>query len=379
MNYANYFDYAAATPLLPEAKKAMEPYFADQFYNPSALYAGARTNRIALEESRHIVAIGLGAKPTEIIFTAGGTEANNLAINGVMQQYPKANMATCSIEHESVLEPAGQYDNRVAQVTQKGIVDVADLQTKIDDNTVLVSIMYANNEVGSIQPLRDVVALVQDIRQARIKKGITLPILLHTDACQASNYLDMQVGRLGVDLLTINAGKIYGPKQCGALFVRSGVQLKPQILGGGQEWRMRSGTENLANIVGFATAWNIVRQDFKLEQKRVSDLRDKAIKHIETIIPNAVINGALHQKRLANNIHLTIHGIDNERVLMELDELGFQVAAGSACSASNDEPSHVLKAMGIAENDALSSIRITLGRYTTEESLKLLITHLAER
>jgi cysteine desulfurase len=184
----------------------------------------------------------------------------------------------------------------------------------------------------------------------------------------------MQVARLGVDLLTINAGKVYGPKQTGALYVKSGVVLKSLLQGGGQEWNVRSGTENLANIKGFEAAWLAARSVHKDEFRRLSNLRDKAIHTFEQQIPAIVINGATHQKRLANNIHITIPGYDNERLLMELDEQGFQVATGSACSASNDEPSHVLKAMELSDADAQSSVRITLGKYTTENSLDNLIS-----
>ncbi len=373
MDFSQYFDYAAATPLLPEAKTAMQPYLEADFYNASALYSGGRKNRMVLEAARHQIAQTVGAKPTEIIFTAGGTEANNIAIHGVMAAYPKAKILVSAIEHESVLEPAAQYDCRLIPVSANGIIDSQQLLSLITDEVVLVSIMYANNEVGSIQPLRDVSRLVQDIRVDRKKRSIQLPLYVHTDACQAGNYLDMQVARLGVDLLTINAGKVYGPKQSGALYVRSGVILQSLMQGGGQEWNLRSGTENIANIKGFENAWLAARGAHKEEFHRLSSLRDKAIHAFEQQIPGSVINGAKHQKRLANNIHLTVLGFDNERLLMELDEQGFQVATGSACSASNDEPSHVLKAMGLSDEAAQSSIRITLGRYTTEKSIENLI------
>lgn len=373
MELTQYFDYAAATPLLPEAKVAMQPYLEADFFNASALYSGGRRNRLELEAARHQVAQSIGAKPTEIIFTAGGTEANNIVIHGVMASYPTAKVIISAIEHESVLEPAARYAHALAPVSATGILAIDALKKLLTDDVVLVSIMYANNEVGSIQPIRDVAQLIQNIRIDRKQRGITLPIYLHTDACQAGNYLDMQVARLGVDMLTINAGKVYGPKQTGALYVRSGIVLKSLVQGGGQEWNLRSGTENLANITGFKTAWLVARTAHKEEYRRLSDLRDKALHRFEQEIPSCVINGAKHQKRLANNIHITVPGYDNERLLMELDEQGFQVATGSACSASNDEPSHVLKAMGLSDTDAQSSIRITMGKYTTEKSLTALI------
>lgn len=374
----NYFDYAAATPLLDEAVAAMQPYLQINFHNPSALYVLGRTNRLKLEEARHTIAMGLGAKSTEIVFTAGGTEANNLAIRGMLEHYPEANVVTSPIEHESIIEPVKKYNHKSLKITDKGIVDIDDLARKIDDQTVLVSIMYANNEIGSIQPIKEVAGIVSEVRNKRQKDKVNLPIYLHTDACQASNYLDMQVNRLGVDMLTINAGKIYAPKQTGLLFIKTGVKLSPQILGGGQEHGIRSGTENLANIASFASAWQKIRSDHKTEAKRLSELRDVALSELKKQLPKATINGALHQKRLANNIHITINGLDNERVLMQLDELGYQVATGSACSASNQEPSHVLKAIGLTDAEARSSIRITLGRYTTKSSIKRLVDELVK-
>ncbi len=372
MDASQYFDYAAATPLLPEAKVAMQPFLDSDFQNASALYASGRKNRLALEAFRHEMAQSLGAKLTEIVFTAGGTEANNIAIHGVMQAYPGATVVVSAVEHDAVLKPAIQYVNRVIPVTEQGIIKTDELQALIDDSVALISVMYVNNEVGSIQPLRDVVAVAESVRQDRNKRGVEMPLYVHSDACQAGNYLDMQVARLGVDLLTINAGKVYGPKQTGALYVRSGVRLKPLVQGGGQEWNIRSGTENLANIAGFVAAWHEVRRLHKDEFRRLSNMRDKAL-HELTTISGVSVNGASHQKRLANNVHITIAGYDNERLLMELDEQGFQVATGSACSASNDEPSHVLKAMGLSDEAAQSSVRITLGKYTTDESLQNLI------
>ena len=372
----NYFDYAAATPVLPEAAAAMQPFFHDKFYNPSALYLAARDNRLALDDIRHEFAKSIGARPTEIIFTAGGTEANNLVIHGILNQYPEANIVTSAIEHESVLRPANEYDCTVIGVSKAGVIDTAELAKAITDKTVLVSVMYVNNEIGTIQPIQDVVEIVKEVRQQRVLAGNSLPIYVHTDACQAGNYLDVHVSRLGVDMMTINSGKVYGPKQTGALYVKAGIVLQPQILGGGQEWGIRSGTENMANIAGFVTAWLKARHNAQSEAKRLSHLRQLFISELETALPDSHINGANGNRRIANNIHLTIPNIDNERLLMQLDELGFQIATGSACSASNDEPSHVLMAIGLSDNEARSSVRITLGRYTTEASIKLLLKNI---
>lgn len=366
----NYFDYAAATPMLPEVITSMQPYFSDRFYNPSALYLDAQANHKSLELARHTIAQGIGARPTEIIFTAGGTEANNIAIYGIMQAYSDAHIVLSNIEHDSVRHPAASYNSSLVAVDSSGLIDPNAVLAAITDFTVIVSVMYANNEIGSIQPIKDISQALQIIKKDRKSRGINRPLYFHTDACQASNYLDMQVSRLGVDLMTINAGKIYGPKQCGALYVRAGIVLKPLIQGGGQEWNVRSGTENLANIVGFASAWQIIRSDYHNEVRRLSAMRDEFLKTITDANNAITINGANGTKRLANNISLTIDRFDNERLLMMLDEQGMQIATGSACSASHDEPSHILTAIGLTDEQAQNTVRITLGRYTTQASLQ---------
>lgn len=364
-----YLDYAAATPLDPHVLAAMQPHLRDSFYNPSATYRAGTQSRQALEGARVRVAHWLGARPSEIIFTAGGTEANNLAIHGVMRKFPAANVVVSAVEHESVLAPAHEYDCREAGVEANGRLDLADLHQKIDDKTVLVSIMYANNEVGTIQPLREVAALVAELRSARLSAGNKLPLYLHTDACQAANYLDLHVSRLGVDLLTVNGGKIYGPKQTGALFVKGGIELMPLIAGGGQERGLRSGTENVAGAVGLAKALDQTQSTRHDEASRLKALQTTFIAGLEQAIPQAVINGS-RKKRLPNNVHVTLPGQDNERLLIQLDEAGVQAAAGSACSASNEESSHVLLAMGKTEVEARASLRFTLGRATTQTEVE---------
>ncbi|HUB94167.1 MAG TPA: cysteine desulfurase family protein [Verrucomicrobiae bacterium] len=359
-----YLDHAAATPLNPEVLAVMQPFFTDQFYNPSATYMSAQKVRAALEQARADVAVQLGARPSEIIFTAGGTESDNLAITGVMREFPDANMVVSAIEHDAVLKPATQLNRRIAGVTRRGIVSIEDLRNKIDDNTVLVSVMYANNEVGTIQPIRQIAQLLTQIREERRKSGKSLPIYLHTDACQAANYLDLHVSRLGVDLMTLNGGKIYGSKQSGVLFVRHMVRLRPIIYGGGQERNLRSGTENVPGAIGFAKALQIAVDRRHEESERLQVLQKLTFDLISDKLPGAVINGS-QKHRLPNNIHITLPGQDNERMLVELDERGIMAAAGSACSASDDEPSHVLSAMGINDADARASLRITMGRETT--------------
>jgi len=360
-----YLDYAAATPISKAAQLAMQPYLTDQFYNPSATYLAGREVKRALETARSAVAHWLGAKTSDIIFTAGGTEANNMAIHGVMAANPSGNIVICSIEHDSVLLPAQQYDVRIASVDKSGRINLEDLESKIDENTVLVSVMYANNEIGTIQPITQISKVIEKQRRNRNNR---LPLYLHTDACQATNFLDIHTSRLGVDMMTLNGGKIYGPKQSGALYVKAGTILSPIIQGGGQERGLRSGTENVPACVGFATAIDEAQQMRQSESERLQKLQKSFVDKLIQDIPGAVINGS-QKYRLPNNVHVTFPGQDNERLLIQLDELGIMAAAGSACSASQDEPSHVLEAIGVSDSDAQASIRITMGRSTDHNSI----------
>ena len=369
MNNVVYMDYAAATPMDSSVLDAMRPYFAEQFFNPSATYLPAVSVQKDVEAARARVAHRLGVRPGEVVFTGGGTEANNLAIRGVMDQYPDGNIIMSAIEHESVLAPAHQYTCHEALVTDQGLVDIPQLVKLIDDNTMLVSVMYANNEVGTIQPIRQIAVKLESIRRARRQSGNTRPLYLHTDAAQAAAYLDIHAKRLGVDMMTVNGGKIYGPKGCGALFVAAHVRLSPVVLGGGQERGMRSGTENVPGIIGLATALDLVQMRRQEEAKRLSDLQGLFIKLVKDQLPQAAINGS-RKHRLPNNIHLTLPGQDNERVLLQLEQHGILAAAGSACSASNEEPSHVLRVMGVPDQDARASLRFTLGHHTTEDHIR---------
>jgi len=371
-----YLDYAAATPLDTKVRRAMEPFFNDQFFNPSAMYLAAREVHQTLAAARSAVAAVLGARPAEIIFTAGGTEANNLLIHGIMAQYPGKKILVSSIEHESVLVPAHHYNCHEIAVRPDGIVEVAALERLIDDDTVLVCVMYANNEVGSVQPLREVAACLQTVRTKRRASGNTLPLYFHTDAAQAANYLDLHVSRLGVDSMTLNGGKLYGPKQSGALWLRGTLSLEPLIFGGGQERGLRSGTENVAAIVGFSTALQLAQTLRATETRRLKSLQQLFLDQVTAGIPAAIINGSL-KKRLPNNVHLTVPGYDNERLLIGLDEAGILAAAGSACSASREEPSHVLRAMGISDAAARASLRFTMGRATTERDVRRTVAVLA--
>ena len=372
-----YLDHAAATPMDDAVLEAMQPFFKQAFYNPSASYLAAQGVRRELEAARSSVAAQLGTRASEIIFTAGGTESDNLAISGVMRQFPDAKVVVSAVEHDAVLEPAKQFQCVISPVTPQGVVDLTALEANIDDQTVLVSVMFANNEVGAIQPIRQIALLLERLRTARRQAGNSLPLYLHTDACQAANYLDLHVSRLGVDLMTLNGGKMYGPKQSGVLFVSSKLRLTPLILGGGQERGLRSGTENVAAAAGFARALELAQAQRHDEVKRLGELQALTFRMIAERLPKAVINGSL-KHRLPNNIHVTLPGEDNERLLMELDERAILAAAGSACSASDDEPSHVLGAMGLNNTEAQSSLRITMGRSTTEADIRAIIDALVE-
>lgn len=368
MSQTVYLDYASASPLDPRVLSAMQPYFTDNFFNPSAAYESARKVKAAIEQARNQVASIIGAKANEIVFTAGGTEANNLAIAGVMAAHPKSNMVISAIEHPSIYEPAKDFSHKICPVDKDGRIKLNELAKLIDYQTVLLSIIYVSNEIGTIEPLKDAASLVSDIRKERLKRGISLPLYLHTDACQAANYLDLHPSKLGVDLMTINGGKIYGPKQSGLLFVKSGTQLKPIIKGGAQERDLRSGTENVPGIMGLAEALSIAQSNRKVSSEQTAVLQHYFMDQLKSLSPKITINGSLSH-RVANNVHATLKGIDNEWLLIKLDQHGIMAAAGSACSASAQEASAVLKAIGLSDAEARNSIRFSLGRQSTKKDI----------
>jgi cysteine desulfurase len=371
-----YLDFAAATPLDKSVLAAMQPYLADKFYNPSAIYLAAKRVRDDLESARRDTAQLIGARPAEIIFTAGGTEANNLAIRGVMNRFPDSQIIVSAVEHESVIVPAQCYNHKFAQVDSSGRVDLVALADAITEKTVMVSIMYANNEIGTVQPIRQIADAINQVRLKRRKTANRLPLYLHTDATQAANYLDLHIARLGVSLITLNGGKIYGPKQSGALFVAKDVELESLIIGGGQERGLRSGTENMAAVIGFAAALSIAQTARRGETARLEKLQQHFFQLLTEHFPDVTING--NQKhRLPNNVHVTFSGIDNERLLIELDRSGVLAAAGSACSASSSSPSHVLRAIGLSDEQARSSVRFTMGRSTTSSQINQTVRALA--
>ena len=367
-----YLDYAAATPVDPQVFKAMEPYFSDKFHNPSATYLAARQVRKELEKARSDVAGCFGVKPAEVVFTAGATEANNLAIQGIMRDFAAGEVLVSAIEHESVLKPAGLFKYKKVPVAADGRILLNKLSNLISDKTVLVSVVYANNEIGTVQPLREIAALLVEKHQGRRRQNNKLPLYFHTDAAQVPNYFDIHVSRLGVDLMSINGGKIYGPKQSGALYVKAGVKLKPIIVGGGQEFSLRSGTENVAGAIGLAASLKLAQERRKAEVTCLSNLRNLFINELEKAMPSATVNSS-KKHQAPHIISVTFPGIDNERLMMQLDEAGVQVATGSACTTARVEPSHVLSAIGLSDDEARSTLRFSLGRQTAEADIRKVV------
>ena len=353
-----YLDYAAATPLSPKALEAMKPFWQTEFHNPSAVYLKARRVKKQLEAARASVAACLGTRPAEVVFTAGATEANNLAIQGVMKRWPQGEIIVGATEHESVLVPAKLFKHRLIPVDKHGIVDLQRLSKMISKDTAMISVGMVNNETGALQPLAKI---------SQILKKTS--ILLHTDAAQAPNCFDIHVSRLGVDLMSLNGGKIYGPKQSGALYIKAGVKLEPLVYGGGQESGLRSGTENVAADVGFSAALAEAQARRKQAAAHLNSLRELFIEELEQKLPQARINGS-PKAYSPHIVSVFFPGTDNELLIMQLDEAGIQAAAGSACSAAEAKPSHVLSAMGLSDADARSTLRFSFGRQTTKDDIR---------
>jgi cysteine desulfurase len=358
-----YLDHAAATPLDERVLEAMKPYFWECFFNPSSPYSPAIAVRRAYEEAKDNLAHHIGAKGDELIITAGATESINLAFSGTT-----GHVITSNIEHDAVLQAAARHDHTIVASDEKGRVLVADIQKAIRPDTQLISIQLANNELGTIQPLRDIATLIREERTRRLETGNKTPIYFHTDASQGIGYHDVNTARLGVDLLTINSAKIYGPKQVALLWTNRSVKLTPQIVGGGQERGLRSGTENVAGTIGFAKAMELVARSQKTESERIRTLRDTAEKTLIAAFPDAELSG--HKKhRLPNFLHVSFPGIDAERLVFGLESRGVLVATGSACAANKGTRSHVLTAIGLAPEVADGSLRLTLGHLSNEENM----------
>lgn len=374
---AIFLDYASTTPMSQSVITAMTPYLSQNFYNPSALYIGAKKVKKDLDSARETIAKVLSVRASEIVFTAGSSEANNLAIKGVMDRHKSGHCIVSAIEHDSVLNSAKRYNHDLLPVGSDGIVLSDKISDLIQSDTVLISVMLANNEIGTVQPITQIAKIVATIRSQRKQSGNKTPLYLHTDAVQAVNYMKVLPGSLSVDMLTIGGSKIYGPKQIGALYIKTGTSLLPLIDGGGQELGRRSGTENVAACVGFAQAVAECFAKVETEHDRMAGLQKLFLDELANKGLKFQVNGSL-KHRLPNNVHITFDGVDNEKLIMQLDEQGIMAAAGSACSASSDEPSHVLKAIGLTDKQARSSLRFSTGRQTTSEDIQAVIKTLAE-
>jgi len=366
-----YLDYAATTPADPLVSAAMDPYFFDKFGNASSLHTYGQEAKKALEDSRQTLADFIGAKPEEIVFTSGGTESDNSALLGVAYALEKKgnHIITSVIEHHAISEPAKFLEKKGFKVTylgvdKDGLVSPDDLKKAITDRTILISVMHANNEIGTLQPIAQIGKLAKD-------KGI----YFHTDAVQTVGHIPLNVDELNVDLLSLSAHKFYGPKGVGALYIRKGTRLETFMRGGDQERGRRASTHNIPAIVGLAKAIELCQNKMAGELKFQSVLRDKLIKEIPTRIPEVRLNGHPRQ-RLPNNVNFSIKYIEGESMLLSLDMLGIACSTGSACTSSSLEPSHVLLAIGLDHETAHGSLRITLGRWTKESDIDYLLEKL---
>jgi len=360
-----YMDYAATTPMHPEVAEAVRPYFSDNFGNPSSIHSFGREAKKAIDDARDGIAGFIGARSDEIIFTSGGTEADNFALEGIAYANEKKgnHIISIPIEHHAVTNCLGFLKKRGFEVTyipvdSTGLADPEDIRKAITDKTILVSVMHANNEVGTIEPIEEIGRICSE-----------KDVYFHTDAVQTFGHMPIDVNKLNVDLLSASAHKLYGPKGVGMLYIRKGTKIVPYLYGGEQEMGRRASTENVPGIVGFAKAAELANgSDNGSTEERIRQLRDRLIKGILSSIDDSILNGH-PTKRLANNINVSIKYIEGESMLLRLDMEGIAASTGSACSSGSLEPSHVLLSIGLSPETAHSSLRLTLGRWTTEEEV----------
>lgn len=381
-----YLDYASTTPLDPRVFATMKPYFQERFGNPMSLHSFGREANEAVEKSRKQIADFFGCEPSEIIFTSGATESNNLAIKGVTitcapqlkKSKVKPHIVTTQFEHSCVLNTCKKLEEQgIAEVAylpvrKEGVVNTKEIRRAIRKNTILVSVMYANNEIGTIQPIKEIGKLI-----AEINKNREMKIIFHTDAVQAVNYLDCKVDNLGVDLLTASAHKIYGPKGIGCLYIRKNTPIKRIQDGGGHEAGFRAGTHNVPGIAGLGMALELAERERKKNYKIAEKLRDYLISRVAKEIKGVKLNGS-RIKRIPNNANFTFRDAEGEGLLLGLDMHGIAVSTGSACSAGDLRPSHVLTAIGLSEEESHGSLRVTLGKYTTKQEVDYFINCLKE-
>ncbi|HVN67766.1 MAG TPA: cysteine desulfurase NifS [Candidatus Sulfotelmatobacter sp.] len=372
-----YLDYAATTPADPQVIEAMGPYFAEKYGNPSSIHSFGQETKAAVEKAREQVARLIGSSSEEIVFTSGGTEADNMAIEGVAFANEKKgnHIITSAIEHHAVLECCNFLKKRGFEITvlpvdEFGVVSAESVAKAITPKTILVSIMHANNEIGTIEPIADIAKVVSQQSSVLGRK-----IYFHADAMQTAGHIPINVDELGVDLLAMSAHKFYGPKGVGALYIRKGVRLIPLLHGGAQENNRRASTENVPGIVGFGVAAGLAVKNMGEENKRLLPLRDKLIKGLTTIMPDVRLNGH-PTERLANNVNVSVRYIEGESMLLNLDMLGIAASSGSACTSGSLDPSHVLLAIGLPHEIAHGSLRFTFGKQTTEAEIDYVLAKL---
>lgn len=368
MNSRIYLDYCATTPVHPSVRNAMFRAFDSEFGNPSSMHWAGKDSNELMTQARADVADGIGCYPDEITFTSGATEADNLALFGTLRLYPpnEAHLITSSIEHHAILHPAAHLEREGYSVTYlpvdgNGLVNPEDVRRAIRPETKLISIMYVNNEVGSVQSIAEIGRIAREHN-----------ILFHTDAVQAIGLFDINVDDLNVDMLSLSAHKIYGPKGIGALYVRSGIELTPMLIGGSQEHSLRAGTENVPGIVGLGAAMNLARQHREDECARLLRLRKYLVNGLQSIGPAVIVNG-LEEKTASHILSISFAGVDAEMLLIRLNGEGIAVSLGSACNSKSIEPSHVLTAMNLPREQIESTLRISLGMPTTENELDILL------
>lgn len=369
-----YMDHAATTPVRPEVLDAMLPYFSTNFGNPSGIYGLAQESRKAIDVARETVAETLDARISEIVFTSGGTESDNTAIRGSALALASTgrHIITTSIEHHAVLHTCHSleqygFDVTYLPVDASGLIDPDDVGRAIDDETTLVSVMYANNEIGVVEPISEIADVVK--AEAR-RRGRT--IVMHTDAVQAAGYLDLSARNLGVDMLSLSAHKFQGPKGAGVLYIRRGTPFEAQQTGGGQERQRRSGTENVPSVVGMAEALRLAESERNETVPRVKSLRDRIVEAMLERLDGVRLNGH-PARRMANNVNFSFDRVEGEPILLGLDLAGISASSGSACSSASLEPSHVLTALGLTAEQAQGSLRLTLGKDNTEEDVDYLL------
>lgn len=361
-----YLDHASATPVSDKVLKAMAPFMTENFFNPSSAYLPAARVREAYEAAKSAIANAIGAKGNDLVITSGATEANALAMTAVSKA---GKILVLETEHASVLENIKKYKHDIVKVDKTGLIDLKDLKNKLADDVELVTVSLANNELGTIQPLAEISQILKDARLDRLKRGIATQLLLHSDASQGLALLELNVARLGVDLMTLNSAKISGPKGVGALYVGHDVRLNPLTSGGGQERGLRAGTENVAGVIGFATAIEAIKGHSSAARKKYATLVNILKTELQTAKVEPIFLGnPKHQ--LANFLPVSFPGLDAERLVFKLEEHEVYVSTGAACSASKGEPSHVLKAIGLSPAEIAGSLRLSLGALNDGDNVK---------